>query len=570
MAALAALEAMCSPPSCPTLADFVAVARRASQPRNSGRGGWGSASPACRSTPSRRLEPMVANALVGKEGSFLGRLSEVGRHAVGVGVAMAGGPSAVASPAPVGVARPPSPPWGSLPSLPSSRCPDGPSRMGPAQDGPRPTVPVGLVLPWWSQDDRARSGPAASAWLWLQRGSTSLALGFPAPSSQVRRHARDAKRVVRHPPPPPLSRSFHDALMKRFRSSSPSASPPHHRRVRASSPTPKLYRPPARRSPVRRSPGWHSPGRRSPTRRSPPNRRSPSRAPRDVAGRVGSSASCQDLQGRGSPRSPHGRSPGHRGHSPEPRGPSPAGRRMEQVLRASLEQRPRPDVGRGSSSSVHQGSWRHDREVPRPLAGAQKSQSAAVGEPVKRKKKNKKKKTEGSSTGGVQGGIPTVPVSSARPLDGHGRSQAKMPVPQVQVVPREKSPTSNICFNCGVVGHFCSECTAPEQCLLCGDESHLAAACTARYRRKARETLEFLGHGIDGGFYYMDMGDAEISVPRHLAVITVLPSQDPPLSIEVTADTIHSELSQLESACVWTVREVAPSDVCLRFLLLVV
>jgi hypothetical protein len=116
-----------------------------------------------------------------------------------------------------------------------------------------------------------------------------------------------------------------------------------------------------------------------------------------------------------------------------------------------------------------------------------------------------------------------------------------------------------------VVGHFRSECTAPEQCLLCGDESHLAAACTARYRRKARETLEFLGHGIDGGFYYMDMGDAEISVPQHLAVITVLLSQDPPLSIEVTADIIRSELSQLESACVWTVREVAPLEFAVTF-----
>jgi hypothetical protein len=167
-----------------------------------------------------------------------------------------------------------------------------------------------------------------------------------------------------------------------------------------------------------------------------------------------------------------------------------------------------------------------------------------VGEPEKKKNKNKKKrKTAGSGTGGVQSGIPTVSVSGARPLDGHGRSHVEISIPQVQVVPREKSPMANIYFNCGVVGHFRSECTAPEQCLLCGDESHLAAACMARSQRKVRETLEFLGHGIDGGFYYMDMGDAEISVPRHLAVITVLPSQDPPLSIEVTTDTIRSELS---------------------------
>jgi hypothetical protein len=63
----------------------------------------------------------------------------------------------------------------------------------------------------------------------------------------------------------------------------------------------------------------------------------------------------------------------------------------------------------------------------------------------------------------------------------------------------------------------------------------------------------------------MDMGDAEIFVLQHIAVITVLPSQDPPLSIEVTADTIHSELSQLESACMWNVREVAPSEFAITF-----
>jgi hypothetical protein len=55
MAALAAMEAMCSPPARPTLADFVAVARRASRPRNGGGGGRGSASPAGRSLPSRCL-----------------------------------------------------------------------------------------------------------------------------------------------------------------------------------------------------------------------------------------------------------------------------------------------------------------------------------------------------------------------------------------------------------------------------------------------------------------------------------------------------------------------------------
>jgi hypothetical protein len=58
--------------------------------------------------------------------------------------------------------------------------------------------------------------------------------------------------------------------------------------------------------------------------------------------------------------------------------------------------------------------------------------------------------------------------------------------------------------------------------------------------------LEFLGHEINGGFYYLDMGGAESSVPQHLAVISVLPTQDPPLTIEITAEIIRTELAQLE------------------------
>jgi hypothetical protein len=68
-------------------------------------------------------------------------------------------------------------------------------------------------------------------------------------------------------------------------------------------------------------------------------------------------------------------------------------------------------------------------------------------------------------------------------------------------------------------------------------------ACTDRFRRRKREVLEYLGHGIDGGFYYIDMGGAELQTPQHLALITVLPDQDPPLTVQVTVDTIRAELA---------------------------
>jgi hypothetical protein len=74
-----------------------------------------------------------------------------------------------------------------------------------------------------------------------------------------------------------------------------------------------------------------------------------------------------------------------------------------------------------------------------------------------------------------------------------------------------------------------------------------------------------LGHGFDGGFYYLDMGGAEPSVPQHLAVISVLPTQDPSLAIEITAEIIRTELAQLECDCVWNVREVLPSEFVVAF-----
>ena len=132
-------------------------------------------------------------------------------------------------------------------------------------------------------------------------------------------------------------------------------------------------------------------------------------------------------------------------------------------------------------------------------------------------------------------------------------------------IAREKSPTSNICFNCGEAGHFRSDCTALEQCLLCGDPSHRAATCSIRGRRSQRESLEFIGHGIDGGFYFIDMGDEELDVPLHLATISIVKDQQPPLAFDVTVDIIRMELTKLDSSAVWNVRELEPNVFAVAF-----
>lgn len=56
--------------------------------------------------------------------------------------------------------------------------------------------------------------------------------------------------------------------------------------------------------------------------------------------------------------------------------------------------------------------------------------------------------------------------------------------------------------------------------------------------------LEFLEHGVDAGFYYINMGEEMLSVPDHL---TVIPDRDPPTPVEVTVDVIRADVCQLGS-----------------------
>jgi hypothetical protein len=63
----------------------------------------------------------------------------------------------------------------------------------------------------------------------------------------------------------------------------------------------------------------------------------------------------------------------------------------------------------------------------------------------------------------------------------------------------------------------------------------------------------YLGHAIDGGFFFVDMGDMKMSVPEDLAMVMVLPDQETPLSVEVMEALIHGELSQVLPGLEWQV-----------------
>ncbi|XP_037441398.1 uncharacterized protein LOC119309508 [Triticum dicoccoides] len=121
--------------------------------------------------------------------------------------------------------------------------------------------------------------------------------------------------------------------------------------------------------------------------------------------------------------------------------------------------------------------------------------------------------------------------------------QQEAPVIPPARASRARTHDETLCINCGCAGHFHSECLTPSRC---------------------PTTLAYLGYGVEGGgFYYVDATLEDEPVRPHLATITLVPDQQPPPSVVVTAETIRAELSAYigdyrDSAFSWEVTETAP------------
>lgn len=153
-------------------------------------------------------------------------------------------------------------------------------------------------------------------------------------------------------------------------------------------------------------------------------------------------------------------------------------------------------------------------------------------------KKKKKKAGGGGSSSAAAGPEVSVGLGTGElPEDG-------LPAPPAaRSDGRARAREAQLCFNCGIVGHFRADCPAPPRCPL---------------------TLEYLGNMVDGGFFYINMPLPKPSITPHLATITVVPDQVLPPALVVTAEIIAAELREFigevqDSSFTWEVRETAPS-----------
>lgn len=205
-------------------------------------------------------------------------------------------------------------------------------------------------------------------------------------------------------------------------------------------------------------------------------------------------------------------------------------------------------MDRSSSSSRHERDvleCRREQHPSRYSPPRRVPKARAFSAPAKKKKKTKKRKNGGGGSATVVAG----PVVPGVLTEGEGPDDGLPAPPTVRSETRSCSHDARLCFNYGIAGHFPSECPALPRCLL---------------------TLEYLGHIVDGGFYYINMPLPAPPTTPLLATVTVVPGQDPPPAVEVTAEIIAEELrdfigSVRDESFTWEVRETSPSVFSVTF-----
>ncbi|KAM0822434.1 hypothetical protein ACQ4PT_071491 [Festuca glaucescens] len=351
-------------------------------------------------------------------------------------------------------------------------------------------------------------GPSAtrsgSAWLWLPKGSTRLALGFPASFRDIRCHRRLAARVCI-----PCS-SFVSPARSFAQAVAMSA--------------------PGGQGGGGQGGGGHggAAGHRGGNRQAGNKRRHEDRQ--------GPGAGSGANAGGGSGR---------------------AAQSQEAALRAkALAEHDRHRQGTGGSrASGIQGSnaqgnnapptWWVEREKKSEAARLAQAAVAAAQAPP-------------SAPAAAHGGGRAAEVAAGKQPADHARSSGQRTA--VGVTDAAGTASSNMeCFKCGRMGHFQAACTFPPVCLLCGVEGHNLAACTSKGRQPE---LRIMGQAVEGeSFFALDFeeDDEEEEEMSNGAVISFK-------HVVLSARDLNRELHHLvEADWDWQVEETGAHEFSFMF-----
>ncbi|KAK1683243.1 hypothetical protein QYE76_044091 [Lolium multiflorum] len=266
---------------------------------------------------------------------------------------------------------------------------------------------------------------AGPHWLWLPRGCTTPSLGFPARASEVYRLHSSARTLHRIPEPPPLTRSFAEALMERYGGEGSGGDGRNKRRF-----------------------GGYGEGE---------GRRQG--AGRQDGGRLEQGRHDADRADLG--RRDDGR---HEGG-----------------LRGRFDEEPRPRYGEPRATDQERGDWGplppwweweqqrlREEEATRARGQLHASAGGCGG---------------GASGGGGQSGRNKKGNGQGAPPNPKNEGKNKL------AAGGAAGAVGGECFRCGWEGHFQSECPNAPVCVLCSREGHATANCPTRGRPMLQQQM---------------------------------------------------------------------------------